>query len=155
LILQLLGLRLLTYFPETVERYYSLGLYPLLSKIFRHVVGWIPSSVGDVFYFILILLALLWFFFNIITLRKKPISFFLSITAALCIGYAVFNVMWGFNYYRLPLHKTLQLDKDYSTDELLTVTKKLIDKANNLHVQLTSSDSGVVEIPHEQHEIFK
>lgn len=155
LILQLIGLRLLTYFPEAVERYYSLGLYPLLSKIFRYVFGWVPFSVGDLFYLVLLFLALRWLFFNLKTLRKKPISFFLSITAVLCIGYAVFNVMWGFNYYRVPLHKTLQLDSDYSTDELLTVTKKLIDKANNLHVKLTSSDSGVVEIPHEQHETFK
>lgn len=154
-ILQLVGLRLLAHFPETVERYYSLGVYPLISKIFRYVFGWIPFSVGDLFYLILIALAIRWVVLHIKSVRKKPISFFLSITATLCIGYAVFNVMWGFNYYRVPLHKTLQINSEYSTEELLTVTNKLIAKANHLHTRLSFSDSGVVEIPYEQHKIFK
>ena len=51
--IQYLILLLLRNFPEFVERYYSQGIYPFLSALLRYVFGWIPFSVGDVFYLLL------------------------------------------------------------------------------------------------------
>ncbi|HZH68826.1 MAG TPA: DUF3810 domain-containing protein, partial [Flavobacteriaceae bacterium] len=47
---QIIGLRFLALFPEVVEKYYSLGIYPFLSKILRYAFGWIPFCIGDVLY---------------------------------------------------------------------------------------------------------
>ncbi|HTM91212.1 MAG TPA: DUF3810 family protein, partial [Flavisolibacter sp.] len=36
--------------PEWVEKYYTFGFYPMVSKIFRTILGWISFSVGDLLY---------------------------------------------------------------------------------------------------------
>ena len=155
LVFQLIALRVLSYFPEWVEKYYSLGVFPVISKVWRYLFGWIPFSVGDVFYSAIIILALRWFYFNIRTIKTNPVGFFLTITATLSVVYFFFNMMWGFNYYRLPLHQTLGLEKEYTTEQLVVTTKKLIEKSNQLHSRLAISDTLKVESPYSQKEIFK
>ncbi|NCT17800.1 MAG: DUF3810 domain-containing protein [Flavobacteriaceae bacterium CG_4_8_14_3_um_filter_34_10] len=154
LIAQIIGLRILSYFPEFVEKQYSQGLFPFLSKMSRTLFGWVPFSVGDVLYSALFILIIRWLYYNIKRIRKSPISFFLDITAALSIVYFVFNVFWGFNYYRIPLHQTLNLERDYTTEQLITLTNRLIEKSNALHRELGYADSIKVELPYSQKEIF-
>jgi hypothetical protein len=36
--------------PAAVEKYYTFGFYPVISSILRTLLGWIPFSVGDIFY---------------------------------------------------------------------------------------------------------
>jgi len=154
LVAQMIGLRVLSYFPEFVEKYYSLGIFPVLSKTSRYLFGWIPFSVGDLFYSALVILALRWLYFNIKRIAKKPVGFFLDITATLSIAYFVFNVMWGFNYYRVPLHQTLKVDREYTTEELVSFTEQLILKASELHNSLAENDSVKVQILYTHDEIF-
>jgi len=154
LIGQIIGLRFLSLFPEFVEKYYSLGVYPVISKILRYTFGWIPFSIGDVMYLGLLVLAFRWLYFNIKKLKKKPIDFFLDIAATLSVLYFVFNLMWGFNYYRVPLHKTLNLESTYSTEQLLQITKEIITKSNDLHRQLGYNDTVKVAFPYRQREVF-
>lgn len=155
LVAQMIGLRLLSYFPDFVEKYYSLGLFPFISKIFRYLFGWVPFSVGDVFYSALIILAVRWLYFNIKRIKTKPIGFFLDITATLSVAYIMFNLLWGFNYYRVPLHQTLGVERDYTTEELITLTENLIDKANTLHRALDTKDSAMVINPYSHRETFE
>ena len=44
-------------FPHYIEKYYSTGIYVPISKFLRITTGWIPFSIGDVFYFLLILVC--------------------------------------------------------------------------------------------------
>lgn len=155
LVAQMIGLRVLSYFPEFVEKYYSLGLFPFISKIFRHLFGWIPFSVGDVFYSALTILALRWLYFNIKRIKTKPIGFFLDITATLSIVYFMFNLLWGFNYYRVPLHQTLGVEREYTTEQLITLTENLIVKANALHNVLGAQDSVMIVNPYLHRETFE
>src|SRR5690606_34816094 len=90
-------------------------------------------SVGDVFYSALTILVLRWLYFNIKRIKTKPIGFFLDITATLSIVYFMFNLLWGFNYYRVSLHQTLGVEREYTTEQLITLTENLIVKANALH----------------------
>ncbi len=154
LIAQMIALRVLSYFPEFVEKYYSLGIFPFISKLSRYLFGWIPFSVGDVFYSALLILAIRWMYLNIKRIKTKPIDFFLDITATLSIAYLLFNILWGFNYYRVPLHQTLGVERDYTTEELLEITEKLIDKANYLHHAMGVNDSSKVDSPYSHQEIF-
>lgn len=155
LIVQLIGLRILSFFPEFVEKYYSLGIFPFISKIFRYLYGWIPFSVGDVLYSGLIILGVRWLFLHIKDITSKPLSFFLHLTAILSISYMAFNIFWGFNYYRVPLHQTLKLDKNYSTQQLTALTHQLTIKANQLHQNLGFKDSIKVALPYSQKEMFE
>ncbi|NND88986.1 MAG: DUF3810 domain-containing protein [Flavobacteriaceae bacterium] len=148
-------LQLLKLFPSFVETYYSRGLYPILSNISRHLFGWIPFSVGDLFYLLIVILALRWIYKNIKKLKRQPVWFFMEIAATVSVVYFVFHLLWGFNYYREPLHKALELERDYTTEQLIATTKRLIDKANTLHRELGYEDSIKIDLPYTQQEIFE
>ena len=152
--LQLVLLQVLKNFPDFVETHYSQGLYPLISKIPRYLFGWLPFSIGDVFYLLIGILAIRWLYKNLRRLSFEPIRFFVDIFATLSIVYFVFNLLWGFNYYRVPLHKTLNIKTDYTTEQLISTTERFIAKSNELHRELGFADSVKVVIPYTQKEIF-
>lgn len=152
---QIIALRILRNFPEFVETYYSQGVYPFISSLLRYTFGWIPFSIGDVFYLLLIVLAIRWLIKNYDRLWKEPVWFFADITVTLSIAYLTFNLVWGFNYLRQPLHKTLNLESDYSTEQLLSTTQRLIQKSNELHRSLGYDDSVKIDLPYTQKEIFQ
>ncbi len=152
---QILFLQILKFFPGFVEKYYSLGFYPLLSKVSRYLFGWVPFSVGDVFYLLITLLALRWIFKNFRRLRFEPHWFFIDILATVSIVYLMFHVLWGFNYYRLPLHQSLKLESDYTYDQLLNTTKQFIEKSNSMHRELGYADSVKIAMPYSQKEMFE
>ena len=147
-------LQVLKNFPNFIETYYSTGLYPVLSKVSRTLFGWIPFSVGDIFYLLITILAIRWLYKNIKRIRFEPIQFVVDILATLSVVYFVFNLLWGFNYYRLPLHKSLNISIKYTTEQLVETTKRLIKKSNELHRQLGYPDSVKIDLPYSQKEIF-
>ncbi|WP_034044123.1 DUF3810 domain-containing protein [Wocania ichthyoenteri] len=147
--------KLLAHYPEFVETYYSNGLYPVISKIFRYVLGWLPFSFGDLIYAFAIIYAARWLYKNRKRLQKDTKQWFVDVFAVLSIFYFVFHLFWGLNYYRLPLHKNLNLNHDYTTEQLVFVAKKLIKKSNAYHLQITNNDTLKVNIPFSKFEIFK
>tara|TARA_R110002020_G_scaffold154714_3_gene335072 strand:- start:34496 stop:35569 length:1074 start_codon:yes stop_codon:yes gene_type:complete len=143
-ILQIIGVKSLVHYPEFVEKYYSNGIYPVISKAFRFVLGWIPFSFGDIMYAVLIIFLI----YSIIKLIRKRFKNSLKfLTEALLIAnivYLSFHVLWGFNYYRQPLHKVLKIDNDYTTEQLISLTQRLIKRSNELHALLEPVDSNAV-----------
>ncbi|MAT90498.1 MAG: amino acid permease [Flavobacteriaceae bacterium] len=152
---QYIVLKILLQFPEFVEHNYSQGIYPLLSKIPRYLFGWIPFSVGDIFYLLIAILAIRWIVLNVKRLKYEPLRFFVDILATVSIVYFMFHVLWGLNYYRVPLHETLSLERDYTTEQLVATTKRLIKKSNEMHRTLGYEDSVKIDLPYSQKEIFK
>jgi len=153
--LQILFLQVLKKFPAFIETYYSNGIFPIFSRMMRFLFGWLPFSIGDIFYLLITIIAIRWIIKNLIRIRTDLIRFILDITATLSIVYFVFNLLWGFNYYRVPLHKTLQIDTDYTTEELISTTNRLIVKSNEMHRQLGYADSLKIDLPYSQKEIFE
>ena len=47
-----------SWYPGWVERNYSQGVYPVISKVQRLLFGWLPFSIGDLFYGFLILVII-------------------------------------------------------------------------------------------------
>jgi hypothetical protein len=155
LIPQFLLVKLLANFPEFVEQYYSNGVYPVISRIFRFTLGWIPFSFGDLIYTIVLVYAVRWLFKNRRRLRKDTKRWLVDVMAAFSFFYGAFHLFWGLNYYRLPLHNSLNLAHDYTTGQLTSVTKALIKKSNTLHLEITKNDSVKVDMPFGKREIFK
>ena len=151
---QIVLVKLLTYFPNTVESIYSNGLFKWSSKLLHYAFGWIPFSFGDVVYTILGIYALRWLYVNRAKIRMNPLGWLTDILAVISIVYAAFHVLWAFNYYRLPLHENLNLKTEYSTEELLQVTQQLIVKTNALQLQLTDNDSSIVTFPMSKQDIL-
>ena len=147
--------KLLSYFPEFVENYYSNGLYPIISKLFRYTLGWLPFSFGDLFYAFSILYMVRWFIKNRKRITKDTKSWLIDVFAAISIIYFAFHLFWGMNYHRLPLHKNLNLESQYTTEQLIHVTKQLITKSNAAHFEVSINDSAKVEMPYTKSEILK
>lgn len=153
LILQIVLLSILKYFPQLVESYYSKGLYVYISKAMRYSFGWIPFSAGDIFYTAASIYFIRWFIINRKRIINDTLIWFLEIGAAVSIIYIAFHLLWGFNYYRLPLSKALHLQTDYTDAELINFTERLIKKSNAIHSQIVAADSIKIVIPYSKAEI--
>ncbi|WP_417872809.1 DUF3810 domain-containing protein [Xanthomarina gelatinilytica] len=147
--------KLLKQFPEVVETYYSLGIYPVISSLFRFTLGWIPFSFGDVFYGFAIIYIIKWLVANRRRIVKDTKYWLIEVFAAISIIYLAFHIFWAMNYHRLPLHESLGLEADYSTEQLLSVTQMLIEKSNALHGQLAKNDSLKIDLPYSKNNILK
>lgn len=144
----------ISHYPEAVETFYSKGFYKAWAHAIRFVFGYIPFSVGDLFYIILIL----WSGKKIIAIAKgqSPIPRLLQFLAmGFSVLYLGFNLSWGLNYYRVPLHKTMGLSlvqKD--SNALLNLTKELVLKTNAIHQQLSKDTSLAVKVPYNTSHIL-
>ncbi len=126
-----------SWYPGWVERNYSTGVYPVIAKIQRFLFGWLPFSVGDIFYGFLILVILYKNFqlFKTIFRRKVTRQFFIGglqqAIFFILFVYVFFNLLWGLNYNRLGIAYQLNLEvKEYSAADLDTLTNILQNRAN-------------------------
>ena len=151
LIIQIIFLKILAFFPETVERSYSNGLYVYISNFLRTLFGKIPFSVGDIIYGIAIIYCMYWFYKNRqLDWRSK----FWSVLSFLSVFYFLFHLLWAFNYYREPLFEKMNIQREYSNEDLFAFTQKLISKTNEIQFQITHDKNKKVTIPYSQDSIF-
>lgn len=153
--MQFVLVRILAMFPSFVENWYSLGIYPVTSSLMRMGLGFLPFSLGDILYGVLIFMLLHWIIRRFRQRFRNPKKWGLESLAALSLIYACFNLFWGFNYYRLPLHQSLEIENEYSTEELITLTQSLIQRSNQLHLSITQNDSVKVDIPYSKAELLQ
>ena len=79
-------------------------------------------------------------------------------------NYFVLKNLEAFKMFNLPLlvgisrksmlYKTLNIKTDYTTEQLISITERLISNSNKMHRSLGFADSVKVEIPYTQKEIF-
>jgi Protein of unknown function (DUF3810) len=151
LLFQIIGLQILRFFPEFVERFYSIGIYQYISNFSRITLGNIPFSIGDCFYGILIV----WLILSVYKNRKSNWEQkSLSILSFVSLFYFLFHMLWAFNYYRVPLFEKMKIERDYTDADLLNFTKKLIVKTNQIQTQITKTDSLKVIFPYSQEKTF-
>lgn len=155
LIPQFLLVKFLGTQPQWVETYYSEGVYPVISQFLRLLFGWIPFSMGDLFYTLLVIAAFRYCFVKGKSLWKQPKNTLLDIGCCLSIAYFLFHLLWGMNYYRLPIYEKLNFEAEYTNEELLSFTFKMVETTNRLHYQLTRDPEQPVEIPYSTQEIYE
>lgn len=141
--------------PDLVEKYYSNGIYKFVSTFFRTIFGWIPFSIGEIIYTLLIALGIRY----LIVRRKKivanKIAFFRDVVMVLAIFYFTFNLVWGLNYYREPLSDKLAIQNQATFEELKKLTSELIHKTNQIQFKITSDSTKMVHIPYTRNEVFE
>lgn len=144
-----------------IENMYSQGIYLTISHVLRSVFGFIPFSIGDIIYFILIILALL-FVYKLIR-NKNRIDLIFKFLAGFSVFYFFFYFFWGLNYSRLPITETLEFNKNndssfskkYDIDKLKNLSDKLIHKVVIIQSKLVKNDSLQVVVSHSKSEILK
>ncbi|KIC03599.1 amino acid permease [Flavobacterium sp. JRM] len=154
LLLQIIILKIIPFFPEFIEKNYSNGLYLKIASFSRIVLGGIPFSIGDCIYFILIVLFLRWLWIKRKSWKLLWKDNLLTVLSYLSVFYFLFHFLWAFNYYREPLFEKMGIQKEYTDADLLAFTKKLIAKTNTIQLQITKNDSLKVVFPYSQEQVF-
>lgn len=142
-------------YPEFIESYYSLGLYPLLSKLSRTVFGWIPFSIGDIIYALLFVALLRYLILRRKKIKQEPKTFVRNIFVVLSTAYFTFHLLWGLNYYRVPLSETLSLKETNTSQELEFFIERLIDKTNETQLLITADSTQKIIVPYSKKEILE
>ena len=137
LILLVVLIKLSSLFPGFIEHYYSNGIYPVISRAQRFLLGWIPISIGDLVYafFILIIIVKIWELARIIYKRKFSRQYIFrrlnQVIFFILLVYVFFYLLWGLNYSRNGIAKQLDLTMEkYSLAELNTLTVVLEQRLN-------------------------
>jgi Protein of unknown function (DUF3810) len=123
---------------DWVESYYSSGLYPFIGKINRFLFGWLPFSIGDLFYLGagIWLLTVIFRGIKLIWHRKFFNSGFrarlLRSLFVLLLFYVAFNFLWGLNYNRKGIAWQLDLQvKDTAASSMQNLATILRVKTND------------------------
>ena len=132
-------IKLFSFFPAAVERYYANGVYPFISITQRLLLGWIPFSIGDLLYAVVTvyLLYKCFRFFRAVIRRqvaRKDIIVALEKAVLFVLWvYVLFNLLWGLNYDRPPMSRMLQLKTaKYTVADLQMVMGQLVLRLNEL-----------------------
>lgn len=121
----------------------------------RFSLGIIPFSFGDLLYSFFIISIFRWIYIRFKTRFRNPKKWLLEIPATFSIIYFCFHLFWGFNYYRLPLHRTLRIKNTYDTEELVLLTETLIKRSNEVHLKLMGNDSTPVPYNFTKRKLLK
>ncbi|MCK0160206.1 DUF3810 domain-containing protein [Allomuricauda sp. F6463D] len=141
-------------YPSFVEDYYSNGIYPYISRFLRLIFGWLPFSIGDLFYTALVFLAIRHIYIHWKQIKNKPLSFLKDTIVVLSITFFIFHLFWGMNYHRQPISWKLGIERDYTVEELVELTQFIADKTNQYQLELTGDTISPVHIPYTKKEIF-
>lgn len=147
---------ILSNYPSIIDTYYVNGVYPLISTALRFMLGWIPFSVGDILYAVLIFLILR-FLSKLLTKKiKSKRAMTLRFFAGVSVFYFCFYMFWGLNYSRSPLTKTLDLEQgSFDIQQLESISKKILLKTKLLQSRLSKHDTLAVKIPYSKNKIIE
>jgi hypothetical protein len=154
-LVQIIIINILSFFPQFIEDYYSNGLYPYISKASRIIFGIVGFSIGDIIYGIVILFIIRWIWKTRKTWQSQWKTNLLTIVSFMSVFYFLFQMLWGLNYLRLPLNEKLSIEKKYTQEELVAFTKRMIEKANAVHFQITKDTADMVVIPYSVEQIYQ
>src|SRR5215213_659463 len=125
-----------------VERYYTYGFYPYISRTLRFLFGWLPFSVGDLLYLgaVIYLIYKAIKFIRVLANRqvKKYLTWVLIkkfLHLVLWI-YLVFNIFWGLNYNRLGMAAQLKLNVQLYTVQDLDSLNFILQQRLNTYAAL-------------------
>lgn len=131
-------IKLVSLFPGFVETYYTRGFYMVVSKVLRFLFGWIPFSIGDIFYAGLILFlgfSIIRGIRRLFRRGKQPIKWgrgFRKVCFAILLLYVVFYAAWGLNYSRQGIAVQFGLpDQKVTAQDLDTLVQLLHNRINH------------------------
>ena len=148
--------------PNFIENNYTNGIYIYVSKFLRSLFGWIPFSIGDVIYFIIIIFIIKSLIKLITSKNSNRLNIIFQLVAGFSIFYFFFYFLWGLNYSRLSVTNSLEIKKNkldsitgkYDIEKLKTLTDKLLYKVITVQSKLVENDTIAVSVPYSKKEIL-
>ena len=131
-------IKVLSLNEEWVERYYTYGAYPFISRTLRLLFGWIPFSIGDLLYGAAVLFLFVKAYKYLVLLRNKSSKRALGLRVlnrvlrTALVVYVLFNLLWGLNYNRQGIARQLRLNvQKYSIEDLKALAQVLQARVNS------------------------
>ncbi|WP_286709869.1 MULTISPECIES: DUF3810 domain-containing protein [Sphingobacterium] len=130
---------------QWIEAFYARGFYRSYSHVPRFIFGYVPFSLGDLFY-VLVVAFLLYSIAKLIgnLWKGRWKSSFRSVLTMinLVLGlYFFFYLSWGMNYYREPISINANLKVDsLKLADYLVVLNGFLDSTNNLREHVNPSE---------------
>lgn len=141
-----------TSFPE---RFFT-HIQSFISRILYSISSNVSFSLGDVFYFVLGILVLVFSLRLLQTLWKRNYILFrkkiVQVLWFLTFFYWVFHVFWGFNYYKKPLNEEFTAE-EINLDELKKLAEFYFNRSVYYREKVNEDEFGVFKISLTQNEI--
>lgn len=138
------------YFPAMVERYYSVGLYPVLLQARLLLTAWVPFSIGDLLYIIVCIYLIYKSIRGTIKIKKEGLDGgkLWRASAIILLVWISFKLLWGLNYDRLGAGHLLDIEqKAYSGAAVDSLVNELIDSLNSTRKQINEEKIQVDTLP--------
>ncbi len=146
LLIQYLGWQLLgdwNWFSQTFYPHFYSIFYPFWTRVF----GWIPFSVGDIFYSLVAicliynLIKTVQGFLNINVKWRKYVGHVLIVVNVM---YFSFHALWGMNYYRKSLMEVLpNVTNEIPLTTLKLISNDLLQKSRHYRSLCQEDENGV------------
>ncbi|CAN5298435.1 DUF3810 domain-containing protein [soil metagenome] len=151
LIVIAVGIKIFSLSSHSIEEHYSNGIYQFTSRLQRQIFGWLPFSLGDIFYIFLACWLIYISIKHLLLLLKGKRSFLkfqrrlLRLALITLIFYIAANILWGLNYDRLPVATSMNLQPvQYEKSTLLQLHQVLLNKVNESKIALLSRSGQVL-----------
>lgn len=151
---QLLLYYLISLYPETVEQFYTNGLFRFITFILNSLTSPIPFSLGEAIIYLLFIYLII----KAALLVKNAVKKNLPLRGVLMRGltgvlsfasilYFLIMISWGINYFRPTLQNLAKYKEEKpSINELKTLCSLLIPKCNKLRDLVNENKNGVMQI---------
>lgn len=144
LILLVVAIKVLSIKPSWVEAIYTYGVYPFIARVQRVLLGWVPFSIGDIFYVLVLLSIFIICIKGLKAFYKRRISrstFRRGVVRVIffwALIFVAFYGLWGLNYSRQGIASQLNLEeKKYAYNDLDTLVHLLHTRLNHHASQIT------------------
>lgn len=123
----------------TIERLYSVRLYPEIQRVLTPLSNTVPFAVLDVLSVAGVVVLIVALVRSVRRARAQRrvgplLRTMVKIAAAAAVVYLVFLVLWGLNYRRLPMTERLVLERDApSTEQVMSLGFEAVSRLNTLH----------------------
>jgi hypothetical protein len=148
--------------PGLIEKFYSNGIYRLISEPLSQITGLVPISVAEIIVIAFVVLVILYVvrtIFKIVVSKSDSLHyikrFFLNSLLAISIIYFGFVLLWGLNYNRLPFSRIASMNtKPASVTELAQVCESLIQQTNTSRALVSEDSSGYMRLANGRKKAF-
>jgi hypothetical protein len=158
--LAIIGAALVAAFVPTradrVERLFANGLYPAIQPRLTALSNVVPIALFDVLLVAATAVVIMWLARALAQLKKDGWWFPVRIGTLAAVLYLIFLAVWGFNYRREPLRRTLPFRQERVTHEALRqLAARTADELNAIYPQLPAAWPAWDDLPRQLEPSFE
>jgi len=146
-----IGVALVAAFAPTpapsVERLFSGSVYPLLQPALTRLSNRVPFALFDALIAVVAVLMLVWFVSACANPRTHLWRFVVRTATMAAALYLIFLAVWGLNYRREPLRRTVDFHEERVTRAALQqLAERTVTELNAIHPRLSGTWPGWSEL---------